>query len=118
MCRWMAGFGQPVLIDELLFKTQHGIVDQSLHARMGAEPTNGDGFGLGWYGTGAGPVVYRSVSPAWSDGKLRDPVVAGLKRRPPAGPVGARRVAAVHGTCPRRNRLASAGDQLPPFPAR
>jgi glutamine amidotransferase len=43
----MAWLGQPVLIEELLFKTEHGIVDQSLHARMGAEPTNGDSFGLG-----------------------------------------------------------------------
>jgi predicted glutamine amidotransferase len=73
MCRWMAWLGQPVLIDELLFKTQHGIVDQSLHARMGAEPTNGDGFGLGWYdGSGDAPGVYRSVSPAWSDSNLRE----------------------------------------------
>lgn len=72
MCRWMAWFGQPVLIEELLFKTQHGIVDQSLHARMGAEPTNGDGFGLGWYGSGEGPALYRSVSPAWSDANLRE----------------------------------------------
>jgi predicted glutamine amidotransferase len=72
MCRWMAWLGQPLLIDELLFKTQHGIVDQSLHARMGAEPTNGDGFGLGWYGTGNGPGVYRSVSPAWADPNLRE----------------------------------------------
>ena len=59
--------GQPVLIEELLFKTQHGIVDQSLHSRMGAEPTNGDGFGLGWYGGGEGPGVYHSVAPAWGD---------------------------------------------------
>jgi predicted glutamine amidotransferase len=72
MCRWMAWLGQPVLIDELLFKSPHGIVDQSLHARMGAEPTNGDGFGLGWYGTGEGPAVYRSVAPAWSDPNLRE----------------------------------------------
>jgi predicted glutamine amidotransferase len=72
MCRWMAWLGQPVLIDELLFKTQHGIVDQSLHARMGAEPTNGDGFGLGWYGSGEGPGVYHSVSPAWADANLRE----------------------------------------------
>jgi predicted glutamine amidotransferase len=72
MCRWMAWFGQPVLIEELLFKTEHGIVDQSLHARMGAEPTNGDGFGLGWYGSGDGPAVYRSVSPAWADANLRE----------------------------------------------
>ncbi|HEY3188382.1 MAG TPA: class II glutamine amidotransferase [Solirubrobacteraceae bacterium] len=71
MCRWMAWHGQPVLIDELLFKTQHGLVDQSLHSRMGAETTNGDGFGLGWYGTGDGPGVYRSVAPAWGDANLR-----------------------------------------------
>jgi predicted glutamine amidotransferase len=72
MCPWMAWLGQPVLIEELLFNTQHGIVDQSLHARMGAEPTNGDGFGLGWYGTGDGPAVYRSVAPAWADANLRE----------------------------------------------
>jgi predicted glutamine amidotransferase len=72
MCRWMAWMGQPVLIEELLFNTAHGIVDQSLHARMGAEPTNGDGFGLGWYGSGAGPAVYRSVHPAWADANLRE----------------------------------------------
>ena len=72
MCRWMAWFGQPVPIDEVLFKTQHGIVDQSLHARMGAEPTNGDGFGLGWYGSGEGPALYHSVAPAWGDANLRE----------------------------------------------
>src|SRR4051812_39313928 len=72
MCRWMAWLGQPVLIEELVFKTQHGIVDQSLRARMGAEPTNGDGFGLGWYGDGEGPALYRSVSPAWGDPNLRE----------------------------------------------
>jgi predicted glutamine amidotransferase len=72
MCRWMAWMGQSILIDELLFKTQHGIVDQSLHSRMGAEPTNGDGFGLGWYGAGEGPAVYHSVAPAWGDQNLRE----------------------------------------------
>ena len=72
MCRWMAWLGQPLLIEELLFNTQHGIVDQSMHARMGAEPTNGDGFGLGWYGGGVGPAVYRSVAPAWADSNLRE----------------------------------------------
>src|SRR5215212_3483271 len=72
VCRWMAWLGQPILIEELLFRTEHGIVDQSLHARMGAEPTNGDGFGLGWYGEGGGPGLYRSVAPAWSDVNLRE----------------------------------------------
>jgi predicted glutamine amidotransferase len=72
MCRWMAWHGQPVLVEELLFRSPHGIVDQALHARMGAEPTNGDGFGLGWYGAGEGPGVYRSVAPAWGDANLRE----------------------------------------------
>jgi predicted glutamine amidotransferase len=72
MCRWMAWMGQPVLVEELLFKTQHGIVDQSLHSRMGAETTNGDGFGMGWYGQGEGPGVYHSVAPAWGDSNLRE----------------------------------------------
>jgi predicted glutamine amidotransferase len=59
-------------MDEALFKTQHGIVDQSIHARMGAEPTNGDGFGVGWYGTSGDPAIYRSVAPAWADANLRE----------------------------------------------
>jgi predicted glutamine amidotransferase len=50
MCRWNAYFGQPVAVDELLFKTAHGLIDQSLRSRMGVETPNGDGFGLGWYG--------------------------------------------------------------------
>ena len=39
---------------------------------MGAETTNGDGFGLGWYGAGEGPGTYHSVAPAWGDANLRD----------------------------------------------
>jgi predicted glutamine amidotransferase len=72
MCRWMAWHGQPIRLDELLLKTQHGLIDQSLHSRMGAETTNGDGFGVGWYGTGDGPGVYHSIAPAWGDRNLRE----------------------------------------------
>jgi predicted glutamine amidotransferase len=71
MCRWMAWHGQPVLVEELLFKAPHGLIDQSLHSRMGAETTNGDGFGLGWYGKGEGPGLFHSVAPAWGDENLR-----------------------------------------------
>jgi predicted glutamine amidotransferase len=72
MCRWMAWSGQPVMMDELLYKPEHGLIDQSLHSRMGAETTNGDGFGVGWYGVGEGPGVYHSVSPAWGDANLHE----------------------------------------------
>jgi glutamine amidotransferase len=67
----MAWRGQPVLIEELLIKPNHGLIDQSLHSRLGAETTNGDGFGVGWYGSGEGPGLYRSISPAWNDPNLR-----------------------------------------------
>ncbi|HSD77261.1 MAG TPA: class II glutamine amidotransferase [Solirubrobacteraceae bacterium] len=67
----MAWHGQSVLLEELLFKTRHGLIDQSLHSRLGAETTNGDGFGMGWYGAGEGPGTYHSVLPAWGDANLR-----------------------------------------------
>jgi predicted glutamine amidotransferase len=74
MCRWNAYYGQPLVIDELLYRPPRGLIDQSLHARMGVETTNGDGFGIGWYAAGDGgvPGRYRSVTPAWSDANLRD----------------------------------------------
>jgi predicted glutamine amidotransferase len=73
MCRWMAWSGQPLIIEELLFKPQHSLIDQSLHSRMGVETTNGDGFGLGWYGTATPePGLYHSIAPAWGDENLRE----------------------------------------------
>ncbi|HXW59500.1 MAG TPA: class II glutamine amidotransferase [Solirubrobacteraceae bacterium] len=68
----MAWHGHPVLVEELLIKPPNGLIEQSLHSRMGAETTNGDGFGLGWYGTGDGPGLFRSVLPAWGDVNLRN----------------------------------------------
>lgn len=74
MCRWNAYIGQPLLMGELLYRTEHGLIDESLHSRMGAETTNGDGFGVGWYGIRdrATPARYRSVSPAWNDANMRE----------------------------------------------
>ena len=72
MCRWLAYSGSPVLLEELLFKPKHSLIDQSLHSRLGAETTNGDGFGIGWYGVGQEPGVFHSVEPAWNDRNLKD----------------------------------------------
>ena len=72
MCRWIAYSGSPILLEELLYKPDHSLIDQSLHARLGVETTNGDGFGVGWYGAGEDPGVYHSVSPAWGDANLRE----------------------------------------------
>jgi predicted glutamine amidotransferase len=72
MCRWLAYSGSPVRIEDLLYKPEHSLIDQSLHSQLGAETTNGDGFGVGWYGTGDMPGVYRSIEPAWNDRNLHN----------------------------------------------
>ena len=72
MCRWLAYSGSPVLLEELLLKPKHSLIDQSLHSTLGAETTNGDGFGLGWYGVGETPGVFHSIEPAWNDRNLKD----------------------------------------------
>jgi glutamine amidotransferase len=72
MCRWLAYSGSPVLLEELLLKPAHSLIDQSLHSRLGATTTNGDGFGIGWYGAEDTPGVFHSVEPAWNDHNLRE----------------------------------------------
>ena len=64
MCRWLAYSGKPVLISDLLYKPDHSLIDQSLHSTLGAETTNGDGFGIGWYGVGKEAGVFHSTEPA------------------------------------------------------
>jgi glutamine amidotransferase len=72
ICRWLAYSGSPVLVEELLYNRQNSLIVQSLHSRLGAEETNGDGFGLGWYGAQDTPGVFRSIEPAWNDRNLRE----------------------------------------------
>ena len=72
MCRWLAYSGKPVLIEDLLYRPKHSLIAQSLHSTMGAEPTNGDGFGIGWYGVGDEPGVFHSIEPAWNDRNLHE----------------------------------------------
>jgi glutamine amidotransferase len=72
MCRWLAYSGSPILMKDVLYGGTNSLVDQSLHSRLGAEPTNGDGFGVGWYGALPTPGVYHSVEPAWNDANLRE----------------------------------------------
>jgi glutamine amidotransferase len=68
----MAYFGDPLRAADLLFRPGHSLIDQSLNSRLGATTANGDGFGVGWYGHGPEPAVYKSIQPAWSDANLRE----------------------------------------------
>ena len=72
MCRWLAYSGSPILMKEALYGGENSLVDQSLHSRLGAKPTNGDGFGVGWYGESPTPGVFHSIEPAWNDQNLRE----------------------------------------------
>jgi predicted glutamine amidotransferase len=72
VCRWLAYSGSPILLEELLYKPDHSLIDQSLHARLGVDTTNGDGFGVGWYANAETPAVFRSIEPAWNDRNLRE----------------------------------------------
>jgi len=72
MCRWLAYSGSPITLETVLLEPEHSLIDQSLHARMGVETTNGDGVGIGWYGEGQEPGTYRAIGPAWNDRNLRE----------------------------------------------
>jgi len=72
MCRWIAYTGAPVLIEDVLFKPKHSLIDQSLSSKSAETPTNGDGFGVGWYDGRPSPGLFRSIRPAWNDFNLKD----------------------------------------------
>lgn len=72
MCRWLAYVGGPILLEDLLFKPKHSLIDQSMSSKSAETPTNADGFGIGWYGARPAPGLYRSIRPAWNDFNLRD----------------------------------------------
>lgn len=70
MCRWIAYTGKPVRLEEVIIKPARSLVHQSLHASQCHTATNGDGFGIGWYGERGFPGLYREITPAWSDENL------------------------------------------------
>ncbi len=84
MCRWLAYHGSPIIIDRLLTKPNHSLVDQSINARHLALPgyalaeqfrghdfpTNGDGFGIAWAGRQGKIGQFHQITPAWDSNNL------------------------------------------------
>lgn len=70
MCRFLAYSGDAIYLEDLVCKPRHSLVRQSLQASEAKTSTNGDGFGIGWYGERETPGIYREVMPAWSDENL------------------------------------------------
>lgn len=71
MCRWAAYLGEPVFLEDIVTVPEHSLLAQSHHALEAKTATNGDGFGIAWYGDRPEPGRYRDVLPAWSDCNLR-----------------------------------------------
>lgn len=71
MCRWAAYCGKPIFLEEIVSSPGHSLIHQSFGATECKTPTNGDGFGIAWYGERAEPGLYRDVYPAWSDPNLK-----------------------------------------------
>jgi predicted glutamine amidotransferase len=71
MCRWIAYSGETIALEHYVTEPTHSLVSQSIDALESTASTNGDGFGLGWYGEHPEPGLYREVRPAWSDENLR-----------------------------------------------
>src|SRR3712207_6780755 len=72
MCRWLAYSGSPIVLRDALQSPAHSLIDHNLRSRTASATTNGDGFGMGWYGSGTDPAVFRSVDPPWNDANLRE----------------------------------------------
>ena len=72
MCRWLAYSGGRTRLENVLIKPLDNLIDQSLSARRATTPTNGDGFGVGWYDEQDTPGMFHSIRPAWNDANLRE----------------------------------------------
>ncbi len=74
MCRFTLYLGPSIRLGKLLIEPEHSLINQSVRSRERKEPTNGDGFGVGWYAPRLSrePAVFHSVRPAWSDRNLRE----------------------------------------------
>ena len=71
MCRWAAYLGEPVFLEDIVTAPRHSLIAQSHHALEAKTATNGDGFGIAWYGELPQPGLYRDVLPAWADCNLK-----------------------------------------------
>jgi predicted glutamine amidotransferase len=71
MCRWAAYLGEEVFLEDIVTAPCHSLIAQSHCAREAKSPTNGDGFGIAWYGDRPEPGLYRDILPAWSDPNLK-----------------------------------------------
>ena len=64
MCRWIAYRGETIPLEEYVTAPAHSLVVQSQRALESTASTNGDGFGMGWYGEHPEPGLAAIASAA------------------------------------------------------
>jgi glutamine amidotransferase len=59
MCRRLAYSGSPVRIEELFYKPEHSLIDQSLHSQLGAQSSRRSALSSRWVVTAASSTRSR-----------------------------------------------------------
>ena len=70
MCRLAAYIGPQIPLENIVTAPSHSLLSQSKDAYESKVSTNGDGFGIAWYGVEPEPGLYRDCLPAWADENL------------------------------------------------
>lgn len=66
---------EPILLETLLTKPAHSIINQSFDSRLRLDmrnPVNGDGCGVGYYSSFHLPCVFKAITPAWNNVNLNN----------------------------------------------
>ncbi|GAA6616614.1 ergothioneine biosynthesis protein EgtC [Scytonema sp. NUACC26] len=73
MCRLVGYLGNTIRLDELLYKQEHSLYNQSYNPReLNSGVVCADGVGVGWYDETGQPFVYRNTIPMWNDSNLKE----------------------------------------------
>lgn len=73
MCRFAAYLGEPLLLADLLYNPPNSLIHQASEAMESRTRINADGFGIAWYNLEVHPepIVFKDLTPAWSNANLR-----------------------------------------------
>lgn len=73
MCRLVGYLGNSIRLDELLYKQEHSLYNQSYNAlELNSGVVCADGVGVGWYDDTGKSFIYRNTIPMWNDSNLKE----------------------------------------------
>jgi ergothioneine biosynthesis protein EgtC len=73
MCRLIGYLGNKIKLDDLLYKQEHSLYNQSYNAlELKSGIVCADGVGVGWYDETGKSFIYRNTIPLWNDPNLKE----------------------------------------------